>query len=164
MCIHFSGKWPKGWFLASDKAKNHTNEAKKKKKGRIARVHEEKEMRRRNEKSNGCTFSFYIWLRCSFGQKENCLTEEVYLDQVTFKKLQLDIQLKFNFAHKVLTRAKYCYFFMCKPGKVLSCSPGSQLMKITALFLVIFCSSENTLVTRGKSCIRRRTVRCKPHI
>ena len=32
MCIHFSGKWPKGWFLASDKAKNHTNEAKKKKK------------------------------------------------------------------------------------------------------------------------------------
>ena len=84
MCIHFSGKWPKGWFLASDKAKNHTNEPKKKKKGRIARVHEEKEMRRRNEKSNGCTFSFYIWLRCSFGQKENCLTEEVYLDQVTF--------------------------------------------------------------------------------
>ena len=121
-------------------------------------------MRRRNEKSNGCTFSFYIWLRCSFGQKENCLTEEVYLDQVTFKKLQLDIQLKFNFAHKVLTRAKYCYFFMCKPGKVLSCSPGSQLMKITVLFLVIFCSNENTLVTRGKSCIRRRTVRCKPHI
>ena len=121
-------------------------------------------MRRRNEISNGCIFSFYIWLRCSFGQKENCLTEEVYLDQVTFKKLQLDIQLKFNFAHKVLTRAKYCYFFMCKPGKVLSCSPGSQLMKITVLFLVIFCSNENTLVTRGKSCIRRRTVRCKPHI
>ena len=32
MCIHFSGKWPKGWFLASDKAKNHSNEAKKKRK------------------------------------------------------------------------------------------------------------------------------------
>ena len=38
MYIHFSGKWPKGWFLESYKAKNYTNEARKKKKGRIARV------------------------------------------------------------------------------------------------------------------------------
>ena len=36
------------------------------------------------KKSNGCTFSFYIWLLCSFGQKGKVLMEEVYLDQVTF--------------------------------------------------------------------------------
>ena len=44
MCIHLSGKWPKGSVLASDKAKNHTNEAKKKKKKKkkIARVRRKK--------------------------------------------------------------------------------------------------------------------------
>ena len=161
MCIHLSVKWPKGRFLASDKAENYPWRSKRK--GKIARVRRKKwggEVKKAIVAPSVFIFGYFGIL----GRKEKCLTEEVYLDRVTFKKTPARYTVEVYFCTQDWTRTNYCYFFMCKPGKVLSCSPGNQLVKITALFLVIFYSNENTLVTRGKSCIRRRSVRCKLHI
>ena len=51
MRIHFSGKWPEGWFLASeaDKAKNHTNEAKKKKKKKKKQTKKKKKKKKKKK-------------------------------------------------------------------------------------------------------------------
>ena len=75
ICSHLSEKASKGRFFGPDKLQNHSNEEKRKEKKKNCEEHIE---RRRKERSNGCTLSFYNGYFGQFWTKKKCWTEKIH--------------------------------------------------------------------------------------